>query len=68
MATTWPRDFSASTMRVLCCGETRQQTSTCSTFFASSSSDICSSSAPVSTSPPGVSRPMSRAIACAVSR
>ncbi len=67
IATTWSCALKASTMRVLCCGETRQQTSSRSARAASSSSESLSISAPVSTSPSGVRSPMSRAMASAVS-
>ncbi len=67
IATTWSRAFRASTIRVLCWGETRQHTWSLSARAASSSSLIFSISGPVSTRPPGVRTPISRAIASAVS-
>ena len=46
IATTWSRAFIASTMRVLCCGETRQHTCSLSVLAASSSSVSFSISGP----------------------
>ena len=67
IATTCSRAFMASTIRVLCWGETRQHTCRLSALAANSWSLIFSISGPVSTRPPFVSTPISRAIASAVS-
>ena len=67
MATTCPLALKASTIFVLCWGETRQKTPTWSTMEASSSWLILFNSGPVRTRPPGVNRPISLATASAVS-
>ena len=69
IATTSPRDCRARTMRILCSGLVRANTSTSCTTFASSSPLIASSSAPVSTAGPSSdasTSPISRLIASAV--
>ena len=65
IATTWPRDCSASTIRSLCAGLTRAQTAMRSISRASAAASSWSSSMPVTTRP-SPSRPSSRAIASAV--
>ena len=65
MATTSRLAFSAITMRSFCSGTTRAKTCTCLICFASSSSDMRSSSAPVMTFS-GFARPAWRAMLCAV--
>ena len=66
MAATSPFAWKARTMRTLCSGETRANTSQLRTAFLSSASLSSSSCAPVSTCPESVRMPSSRAMADAV--
>ena len=56
----------ASTMRILCSGDTLAYTLICSSFLSSACSSICSSSAPVTARFPETKIPISAATATAV--